>query len=170
MKVSLKQGIDGVYVTGLSTAKAVALAGDGMQVISTADGFKIIATTPVSGGGANQSTSAGASAPSSGLSTPSVSAPSTPSVSTGVDAGANTGAGTGTGNANLGVGEGTGLNDKIDPLPDVIVDNSPTVGTGNGNGQGNQATDAAAVPEPSTVALMLAGLLGVAGLGRRRAR
>jgi hypothetical protein len=166
MKVSLKQGIDGVYVTGLSTAKAVALAGDGMQVISTADGFKIIATTPVSGGGANQSTSA----PSSGLSTPSVSAPSTPSVSTGVDAGANTGAGTGTGNANLGVGEGTGLNDKIDPLPDVIVDNSPTVGTGNGNGQGNQATDAAAVPEPSTVALMLAGLLGVAGLGRRRAR
>jgi hypothetical protein len=172
MKVSLKQGIDGVYVTGLSTAKAVALAGDGMQVISTADGFKIIATTPVSGGGANQSTSAGASAPSSGLSTPSVSVPSTPSVSTGVDVGANTGAGTGTGNANLGVGEGTGLNDKIDPLPDVIVDNSPSAGngTGTGNGQGNQATDAAAVPEPSTVALMLAGLLGVAGLGRRRAR
>jgi hypothetical protein len=42
MKVSLKQGIDGVYVTGLSSAKAAALAGDGMSVIVTPDGFKIV--------------------------------------------------------------------------------------------------------------------------------
>jgi hypothetical protein len=93
MKVSLKQGIDGVYVTGLSTAKAVALAGDGMSVISTADGYKIVqgvtsTSDAVNGGGAA---------------------------------------------TNLGI----------------------------------QA--AADVPEPSTVALMLAGMLGVVGL-RRRAR
>ena len=99
MKVSLRQGIDGVYVTGLSTAKAAALAGDGMSVISTADGFKIVSA----GGGA---------------------------------------------------------------------DTAPN-GNGDGNGPGNQAglaADAAEVPEPSSIALMLAGMLGVAGLGRRRAR
>ena len=94
MKVSLKQGIDGVYVTGLSTAKAVALAGDGMSVIATADGYKIVqgvtsTAAAITGGGAA---------------------------------------------TNVGI----------------------------------QAA-AADVPEPSTVALMLAGMLGVVGL-RRRAR
>jgi hypothetical protein len=93
MKVSLKQGIDGVYVTGLSTAKAVALAGDGMSVISTADGYKIVQGV------------------------------------------------TGTADATTGGGAATSL--------------------------GIQAVAAANVPEPSTVALMLAGVLGVAGLRRR---
>jgi hypothetical protein len=41
-KVSLKQGTDGVYVTGLTAAKAAAVAGDGMSVIVTPDGFKIV--------------------------------------------------------------------------------------------------------------------------------
>jgi hypothetical protein len=158
MKVSLKQGIDGVYVTGLSTAKAVALAGDGMQVISTADGFKIVATAPVSGGGANQSSGGSNGGSNSG--------------SNGGDNSANNG----NGNGNPGIGDGAGLNDKIPPLPDQAqengqgADNSNSPGNGLGNGLGNQAADVAAVPEPSTVALMLAGLLGVAGLGRRRAR
>jgi hypothetical protein len=91
MKVSLKQGIDGVYVTGLSSAKAAALAGDGMSVIVTPDGFKIVDAT---------------------------------------------------------IGKAT--------LED---------GVGGANGGG-----AAAVPEPSSIALMLAGMLGAAGLVRRRAR
>jgi hypothetical protein len=42
------------------------------------------------------------------------------------------------------------------------------VGVGAGD-LGNQAQDSANVPEPSTVFLMLAGMLGVVGL-RRRAR
>jgi hypothetical protein len=91
MKVSLKQGIDGVYVTGLSSAKAAALAGDGMSVIVTPDGFKIVDT-------------------------------------------------------NIGKA--------------VLQDG---VGTAEGGG-------AATVPEPSSIALMLAGMLGAAGLVRRRAR
>jgi hypothetical protein len=101
MKVSLKQGIDGVYVTGLSTAKAVALAGDGMSVIATADGYKIVQGV--------------------------------------------------TATADAVTGGGAATNVRIQATPNV----------------GIQA--AADVPEPSTVALMLVGMLGVAGL-RRRAR
>lgn len=105
MKVSLKQGIDGVYVTGLSSAKAAALAGDSMAVIVTADGFKIVDNSGNHTGFAN------------GVGNPH-------------DADATTG-----------------------------------VGIGNGNGGG-----AAEVPEPSSIALMLAGMLGAAGLVRRRSR
>ena len=123
MKVSLKQGVDGVYVTGLSTAKAAALAGDGMSVIATPDGFKIVDTSgnvpkdATNGGGADTS----------------IPAPGLDNL-------------TGNGNTKVDVGINVGI----------------------GGNQGQQQD--AAVPEPSTVALMLAGMLGVAGLGRRRSR
>jgi hypothetical protein len=166
MKVSLKQGIDGVYVTGLSTAKAVALAGDGMQVISTADGFKIVAT----GGGADQK-----SGGNNGGNNGGGNGGGNNGASNGADNAANNGNGANNGKG-PGIGDGAGLNDKINPLPEQALENGQGAGNGNsqgngaGNGLGNQAADATDVPEPSTVALMLAGLLGVAGLGRRRAR
>ena len=138
MKVSLKQGIDGVYVTGLSTAKAAALAGDGMSVISTSDGFKIVASAPAgNGGGASESN--------------------------GTPPGSNSGNGVGpSGNA--------GLNNGPDSLPDAALENSQGLGVSAGLGNQAAAADVAAVPEPSSIALMLAGMLGVAGLARRRAR
>ena len=168
MKVSLKQGIDGVYVTGLSTAKAVALAGDGMQVISTADGFKIVAA----GGGADQTSGGNNGGNNGGGNNGGGNGGSNNAASNGADNAAN-GANNGKG---PGIGDGAGLNDKINPLPDQAQENGQGAGNGNsqgngqGNGLGNQVADATDVPEPSTVALMLAGLLGVAGLGRRRAR
>jgi hypothetical protein len=173
MKVSLKQGIDGVYVTGLSTAKAVALAGDGMQVISTADGFKIVAA----GGGADQKSGGNNGGGNNG----GGNGGSNNGAGNGADNAANNG--NGANNANganngkgPGIGDGAGLNDKINPLPDEALENGQGAGNGNsqgngqGNGLGNQVADAVDLPEPSSVALMLAGLLGVAGLGRRRAR
>jgi hypothetical protein len=167
MKVSLKQGIDGVYVTGLSTAKAVALAGDGMQVISTADGFKIVAA----GGGADQSSGGNNGGGNGGGNNGGGNGGG----NNGADNAANNGNGANNGKG-PGIGDGAGLNDKINPLPEQALENGQGAGNGNsqgngqGNGLGNQAADATDVPEPSTVALMLAGLLGVAGLGRRRAR
>jgi hypothetical protein len=144
MKVTLKQGVDGVYVTGLSTAKAAALAGDGMSVVVTPDGFKIVDNA---GAGNNTATSGGGASNSGGPTfTPAV----TPPVSMPGDAVLNPGP-----DISVGVGVGSGN------------DNGVGVGVGIG---GNQGQDAAAVPEPSTVALMLAGMLGVAGLKRRRAR
>ena len=150
MKVSLKQGIDGVYVTGLSTAKAAALAGDGMSVIATPDGYKIVdssggngANSATTGGGAN--TSIGATAPGG---TPNATPADAPSGL--VDLAGNTPVDAGVG-ADAGNGNATG------------DDN----GNGSGSGSGQQAAE---VPEPSSIALMLAGMLGVAGLGRRRAR
>jgi hypothetical protein len=150
MKVSLRQGIDGVYVTGLSTAKAAALAGDGMSVISTADGFKIVATAPSASGAGNALVGGGASTG------PGITAPS----------------------AGSGTGAGSPLGDSLTQMPGADVNLGAGVGvgagagagTGTGSGAGNQAPNAVAVPEPSSIALMLAGMLGVAGLGRRRAR
>ncbi len=176
MKVSLRQGVDGVYVTGLSTAKAAALAGDGMSVISTPDGYKIVdnsggnsgAGNSTAGGGA-QTGNSGNGGGNSGITTPNTGSPT--------ETGANTGTDKLTGNGNTptegGIGGpggvdtsvGSGGNGGIGGNTDISIG----IGNGNGNGSGNLA-DATDLPEPSSVALMLAGLLGVAGLGRRRAR
>ncbi|CAH0290608.1 hypothetical protein SRABI118_04061 [Massilia sp. Bi118] len=130
MKVTLKQGVDGVYVTGLSTAKAAALAGDGMSVVVTPDGFKIVDNT---GAGSNTATSGGG-ASNTGSGGPTFTPAITPPVS----------------------------------LPgNAVLPSGPDISVGVG---GNQGQDATAVPEPSSIALMLAGMLGVAGLKRRRAR
>jgi hypothetical protein len=139
MKVSLKQGIDGVYVQGLSTAKAAALAGDGMSVINTSNGFKVVPASSATGSGSPTSGGGFAVAPSAPIT-------GAPGSNGGTNAGADSGL-TGGGNADIGLGADTNI----------------------GLGNGKPAAAPAAVPEPSTVFLMLAGMLGALGL-RRRAR
>ena len=154
MKVSLKQGIDGVYVTGLSTAKAAALAGDGMSVIATPDGYKIVDNSGA--GSNNNATSGGGANTSIGGSAPGGTPNPTPAV---IPPG-------------LGDLPGNG-NTTVDVGVDIGVGNGNGNGSGNGNGNGSgsgNGQQTAEVPEPSSIALMLAGMLGVAGLGRRRAR
>ncbi|WP_156328287.1 MULTISPECIES: PEP-CTERM sorting domain-containing protein [unclassified Massilia] len=169
MKVSLKKGADGVYVTGLSTAKAAALAGDGMSVIGTPDGFKIVDNSSVNstvGGGAN------VSLPMGSVPGPSTNAGSPAGSNSGSPGGSNSGVGLGSGPGNMGNGNSNGNGNGNGNVGDIGNGN----GTGNagdmGSGSGSDSGQgqAAAVPEPSTIALMLAGMLGVAGLGRRRAR
>ncbi|MGJ7918749.1 PEP-CTERM sorting domain-containing protein [Massilia sp. LXY-6] len=165
MKVSLKQGIDGVYVTGLSPAKAAALAGDGMSVIATTEGFKIVDTSGAKGAPGNGNAISGGGAAQGGNGNGNGNGTGT-SGSGDANLNANTNPGSPSNGLGLGLDNGNGLGNGNG--------NANGVGNGNGNGIGlgtatEQAT-AAAVPEPSTVALMLAGMLGVAGLGRRRAR
>jgi PEP-CTERM motif len=176
MKVSLKQGVDGVYVTGLSTAKAAALAGDGMSVIATPEGFKIVdnsgsgnagAGNATAGGGASQGggSTGGGSQSTGGATNPAPGIAPIDPIGTpgngGLDSSAGSGGGSGIGgNTDISIGIGNGNGNG----------NGGNTNVGIGNGSGNQAADAVALPEPSTVALMLAGMLGVMGLGRRRAR
>jgi hypothetical protein len=127
-----------------------------MSVVVTPDGFKIVDN---SGAGNNTATSGGgASNTGSGGPTfnPAVTPPASMPGNGVLDSGSDTTVGVGAGNDNA---SGNGV--------DAGVDAGVGVGVGVG---GNQGQDAAAVPEPSTVALMLAGMLGVAGLKRRRAR
>jgi hypothetical protein len=173
MKVSLRQGIDGVYVTGLSTAKAAALAGDGMSVINTSNGFKVVqamgangtpvsvAGSPVGGGGAAVGTPTdglgNGNASPTGNANANDNATGNPNATGNANASGSTGGSGSTGSTGSGSDAGLGLG----------VGGNVGVGTGN---LGNQAAATGTVPEPSTVFLMLAGMLGVVGMGRRRAR
>jgi hypothetical protein len=150
-KVSLKQGEDGsVYVQGLSAAKAAALAGDDMSVINTSMGFKVVAAANLTGTTTTPTTTApGTTNGSSG------SSGSSGSNGSGSGSGSDSGSGSGSG-SNSGSGSDTGLG----------AGGNVNVGAGD---LGSQPADAANVPEPSSVFLMLAGMLGVVGL-RRRAR
>jgi hypothetical protein len=141
MHVSLRQGIDGVYVQGLSSAKAVALAGDGMSVINTSEGFKVVQASETGTNGTSSPTNGG------GYSQGNPG-----------DSGTSLNPGNPNPNANPNADSNVGLDIKA----------GLDAGIGKGD-LGNQANDAAAVPEPSTAFLMLAGMLGVFGL-RRRAR
>jgi hypothetical protein len=176
MKVSLRQGIDGVYVTGLSTAKAAALAGDGMSVVATPDGYKIVDNSGGNSGAGHSTVGGGAQSGNnggnnSGITSPNTGAPTETGASTGTDkltGNGNTPTEGGLGNTGgLDTSVGSGGNGGIGGNTDISIGIGN--GNGNGNGSGNLA-DATDLPEPSSVALMLAGLLGVAGLGRRRAR
>jgi hypothetical protein len=148
MKVSLKKGVDGVYLTGLSYSKAAALAGNGMSVVRTTEGFKIVAATAgttKSGGGASQGAPAGFSA-----------AQSTPA---------------GFNNVTI----NTAMTDAPVTRAAAVAPTNPTqAGAGGANADTGGTLVTAAdvtgeVPEPSTIALMLAGLAGAVSL-RRRAR
>jgi hypothetical protein len=153
--VTVKQGDDAVYVSGLSTAQALSLAGDGMSVIATTAGFKIVqgvtgSSTGSNGGGAAITGSTGTTDGTTNnviASTNDIlTVPVADGTATAADLAANVGAGTDNGSADIGVKAG----------------NKAGI-------QAVGAADAADVPEPASVALMLAGVLGIAGL-RRRAR
>jgi hypothetical protein len=165
-KVSLKQGDDGaVYVTGVNAAKAVALAGDNMSVINTSMGYKVVQlaaapTVPAGTPGTTPGTTPGATNGGGNQSSP----PAGGNNSNGNGNNSN-GSGTQSG-ADLGAGVGVGVGSGNDS--GLGVGGNGSIGAGTGD-LGNQAADAASVPEPSTVFLMLAGMLGVMGL-RRRAR
>jgi len=159
---TVSQGVEGTYVVGTSNAILAAMAGNGVSVVNTADGKKFV-TASTANAVAGGSVSAGSGSASVGgvvsagggtataapATSGSVSGEATvaPVATVGGDTIAN--AGGGNTSAEIGGGAGGGL---VVSAPGVV---SPLA-------------DPVAVPEPSSIALMMAGMMGVLALGRRR--
>ena len=159
VNLSLSQGIEGTYVVGTSNAIMAAMLGNGVSVVNTADGKKITtgatanATAPAGGGSGSVSGSVGGGS----------AAGSTPAAADGAIGGSPIAA---IGNDPSVDGNGGDINTGIGAGGSLDI-NNPVVNAPLADTPGAQA-DPAEVPEPSSIALMMAGMVGALALGRRR--
>jgi len=172
VKLSYSQGIEGTYLLSTSNAKLAAMLGNGMSVVSTSDG-KIVSSGETgaatgggtSGGGSGGGSSSGGSVAAGGAGNSVNGAPSvnysSSSNSSNPGKGATVVTPAASGN------EGGALVEL--PIP---AKNANSNGAGSDLGQDMPVslpvTAAAVVPEPSSIALMMAGVLGALGVVRRR--
>lgn len=180
INLSMAEGLNGTYVVKTGNKALAALYGNGVQVMTTAEGTIITdgKSTGSVGGSSSGSTSSGTSGGSqanTGTSTttkPVASAPTTttkpstststttkPADSTGSDSTVSPALNNGSTDVALG--------GAVPQLPSEISGNAdigqglPTAGPAAVNGE---------VPEPSSIALLMAGMMGALALTRRRAR
>lgn len=171
-KLYYQQGIDGMYLVGAGHGILAAMLGPGVSVVGSSDG--VIISNAKAGGGAAVSSGGGGGSSGGGAGGGGAGA-----------GGGSSGAGAGGGGQGGGAGNGgtTGGSPgaTVDhlagggitvtlPVPaqvPPVADVPPPFG---GNPQGDDGGQVAEVPEPSSIALVFAGLLGAGGLARRRKR
>jgi hypothetical protein len=179
VKLSYSKGIEGTYLLSTSNAKLAAMLGNGMSVVSTSDG-KVVSSGQTGAalgggavGGAGGAAYGGGGAAAGGAGNSVKSAPSGNAGNS-----VNGAPSTNFGNAGNGAtvvtpaasGEQGGALVEL-PIP---AKNATPNGNGTGGDLGQDlpvslpVTAAAAVPEPSSIALMMAGVLGALGVVRRR--
>ncbi|HEX8787659.1 MAG TPA: PEP-CTERM sorting domain-containing protein [Telluria sp.] len=150
VKVSYSQGIQGNYLTTTSNAILVAVLGDGLQAVSSPDGA-IITSAPTNSANTGAT---GSWASGGGGGTTISSLP--PSSGSGASSSSGSGSGSGSGAAS-GSGSGSGSGSTVaDALPTLPV------------AAADPAADPVNLPEPSSIALLAAGLFGAIGIRRRR--
>lgn len=161
VKLSYSQGIEGTYLLSTSNAKLAAMLGNGMSVVSTSDGKVVTSgqTGAATGSGPSAGAYMGAPAAPAGAGNSVNGAPSGNYGNSGNGATVITPAASGE--------EGGALVEL--PIP---AKNASPNGASGDLGQDMPVslpvTAAAVVPEPSSIALMVAGMLGAMGVVRRR--
>ncbi|HWJ95278.1 MAG TPA: PEP-CTERM sorting domain-containing protein [Telluria sp.] len=188
-KLYFQQGIEGTYLLGAGHGILAAMLGNGVSVVGSADGVVVskgqTGAMISSGGGGGSSTSTTTTTTTTTSSGGTTSGSTTGATGSTGNAG-NTGNTGNNGNANTG-NNGSGSTNSnaggnaggtTGGLPGAIISHPEEAGpvlvtlppSGQGNPGGQQQTPSADVPEPSSIALMLAGMLGAGSVLRRRKR